>query len=573
MRRRPVIVPGVLLLALLLHLAPTSLAFLSSSRPRHYHPRQQHAPPAAPAGSPTSLALFKGVRDFIARRRKKANAPDTTQDEEALPKYERFRQTFPIPPVGERKRYPLGVGSSSLPSMEDLWAEAWPASACSDAMERREALSEGSGPPDCKALVRKFQVNATIQTVFYKDAASWCPYCASVWMMLEEKQMAYTMKRINLLSYGEKPEWIIDISGTGLMPVLEVGGRMLRESVDICKFIDWWRGNNVSPAGQNTRRLWPNKGDALYAEAEALLGLERDLYREWFIYLFEGPEPRGQEEFWAIMLQVEAALAKHGDGPWFLPGAEPSLVDIVFAPKIERMVASCLYWKGMTLRGHAQLPALSKWLDALDRRPSYAAFKCDFATLVNSLEPLFGRAYSVDTPEVQELQRKIDGFHYTSWRLPVSAEELAREYLPPDTQPSDVYARQSAAVRLILNNKRLPRYMARACGTPGPEYRSPLADPQNMIDEWVLPEVEVAYRYLVLALLRGKEAVAPMVAADKAAADRAYGGTVEEAAMARGRVVACLNYLKFRVGVPKDMTLAEARQVRGCLTWLVEALK
>lgn len=572
--RRPVLVPLVVLLALVLHITQTSHAFLSKPPPScHRRPRrhQQHAPASA---SSTSLALFKGVRDFFGRRRKKGESPEIPPDEENMTKFERFRQVIPIPPVGERRRYSLGVGSSNLPTIEDLWAEAWPTTACGDAMERRDALNEGSGPPDAEALVRRFgQENATLQTVFYKDAASWCPYCASVWMMLEEKQLPYTMKRINLLSYGEKPEWLYDVSGTGLMPVLEVGGRILRESVDICKFIDWWRGNDMSPAGKNVKRLWPSKGDTLHAEAEALLGLERDLFRDWFIYLFEGPEERGQAEFWATLLRVEMALAKTSDNPWFLPGTDPSLVDIVFAPKVERMVASCLYWKGMTLRGHAELPALGKWLDALDRRPSYAAIKADFFSIVNGLEPLFGRAYGVETPEVKEIQRKIDGLHYTSWRLPVSAEENTREYLPPDTQPSERYTRQRAAVRLILNNKRLPRYMARALGTPGPEYRSPLADPHNAIDEWVLPEVDAAYRYLVLALLRGKEVVAPLVAADKAAADTAYGGPVEEARAARGRIVGCLNYLKYRVGVPRDMTLAEARLVRGTLTWLVEALK
>ncbi|EKU20099.1 glutathione S-transferase, partial [Nannochloropsis gaditana CCMP526] len=104
------------------------------------------------------------------------------------------------------------------------------------------------------------------------------------------------------------------------------------------------------------------------------------------------------------------ALAKYAESPWFLPGTEPSLVDIIFAPKVERVIASCLYWKGLTLRQHPDLPALSRWLDALDHRPSYAAFKADFFTLINSLEPLFGRAYSVNTPEVAELQQKLDGF-------------------------------------------------------------------------------------------------------------------------------------------------------------------
>jgi len=573
--RRAVRVPLVALLALVLHITQVSHAFLKQPPlSSHHRPRRRHEQHAPASASQTSLALFKGVRDIFSRRQKRGENPEIPPDEENMTKYERFRQVIPLPPVGERRRYSLGVGSSRLPSIEDLWAEAWPTIACGDAMERRDALNEGSGPPDAEALVRRFgQESATIQTVFYKDAASWCPYCASVWMMLEEKQLPYTMKRINLLSYGEKPEWLYDVSGTGLMPVLEVGGRILRESVDICKFIDWWRGNDISPAGKNTKSLWPTKGNTLHTEAEALLGLERDLFRDWFIYVFEGPEERGREEFWATLLQVETALAKTSDNPWFLPGTDPSLVDIVFAPKVERMVASCLYWKGMTLRGHAELPALGKWLDALDRRPSYAAIKADFFSLVNGLEPLFGRAYGVETSEVKEIRRKIDGLHYTSWRLPVSAEENIREYLPPDTQPSESYARQRAAVRLILNNKRLPRYMARALGTPGPEHRSPLADPHNAVDEWVLPEVDAAYRYLVLALLRGKEVVAPLVAADKAAADTIYGGPIEEARAARGRIVACLNYLKFRVGVPRDMTLAEARQVRGTLTWLVEALK
>lgn len=565
----PDMVKRVLLLALILsaHLAP---AFSLRPPPPLIFPASYGSRTAAL--SQTSMALFKDLRDFVFRRRRPKNVSVLPKDQESLTKYQRFRQVMPVPPPNERRRYALGGASSSLPSMEALWAEAWPTAACKDAMERQKALSDGDGPPQAGALTRKFGHNETLRAIFYKDAASWCPYCASVWMTLEEKCMPYTLKRINLLSYGEKPEWIYDISGTGLLPLLEVNGRMIRESVEICKSIDKWQGFDegvmVKP-----RRLWPDEGDALHAEAEALLGLERDLFRDWFVYLFEKPESHGHDEFWTVLRQVESALAKYAESPWFLPGTEPSLVDIIFAPKVERVIASCLYWKGLTLRQHPDLPALSRWLDALDHRPSYAAFKADFFTLINSLEPLFGRAYSVNTPEVAELQQKLDGFHPTAWRLPVSEEEKVREYLPEATQPTELYARQSAAVRLIINHKRLPRYMLRALGVPGPEFRSPLADPFNQIDEWALPEVETAYRYLILALLRGRDYVDPLLAADKSAAESAYGSSEEERALARARMVACLEYLKYRIGVPRDMTLAEARQVRGTLTWLVEALK
>ncbi len=524
----------------------------------------------------TQLALFKGVREFFKRR--KGAGPTTPEDDALLSKRDRFRRVLPVPPEGDprRRRYLLGVGSPHLPpTMDDLWAEAWPTAACRDMMERKDG--GGAGPPQADTLVRRFGRNETIQTVLYKDSASWCPYCESVWMMLEEKQMPYKIKRVNLLAYGEKPDWIYQLSGTGLMPVLEVDGgdgpRVLRESVDICRFIDWWRGSEGSPAGQTPRRLWPDKNDPVHAEAEDLLNLERDLFRDWFVYLFEGPEERGLEEFKAMLQQVETALGKHPDSPWFLPGAEPSLVDIVFAPKVERMVASCLYWKGLALRDNATYPNLSKWLDALDRRPSFQAFKMDFYNLVNSLEPLFGRAYGLDTLEIKELQRKVDGLHPTVWRLPLSPDEAAREYLPPDAQPSETYARQAAAVRLVVNHKRVPRYMLRALGRPGPEYRSALADPYAEVDDWALPEVEAAYRYLVLTLLRGKAAVEGGLKADKATADRAYVGSAEEAAAARARIVACLEYLRARIGVPRDMTLPEARQVRGALSWLIDELR
>lgn len=46
---------------------------------------------------------------------------------------------------------------------------------------------------------------------------------------------------------------------------------------------------------------------------------------------------------------VEGALGAEG-GPFFL-GAELSLVDVVFSPFLERIVASIPYYKGEKLRG------------------------------------------------------------------------------------------------------------------------------------------------------------------------------------------------------------------------------
>ena len=49
--------------------------------------------------------------------------------------------------------------------------------------------------------------------------------------------------------------------------------------------------------------------------AESLLDLERDLYKEWFIYLFESPEPKGMEGFFEAMAKVRVRVDFHRSSP------------------------------------------------------------------------------------------------------------------------------------------------------------------------------------------------------------------------------------------------------------------
>lgn len=41
----------------------------------------------------------------------------------------------------------------------------------------------------------------------------------------------------------------------------------------------------------------------------------------------------------------------------------PSLVDLQFISHLERMAASCLYWRGLNLRNHPRYPNLEAWCD------------------------------------------------------------------------------------------------------------------------------------------------------------------------------------------------------------------
>lgn len=58
---------------------------------------------------------------------------------------------------------------------------------------------------------------------------------------------------------------------------------------------------------------------------------------------------RNKAEFTSTMTTVDAELDAQG-GPFFL-GKDLSLVDVVFAPFLERIAASILYYKGLDVRG------------------------------------------------------------------------------------------------------------------------------------------------------------------------------------------------------------------------------
>lgn len=68
--------------------------------------------------------------------------------------------------------------------------------------------------------------------------------------------------------------------------------------------------------------------------------------------------------------QVEEALKPHSsEGPFFL--GELSYVDLMFLPSLERFAANMPRARGFVIKDPAAHPALSKWFEALDSRPSY----------------------------------------------------------------------------------------------------------------------------------------------------------------------------------------------------------
>ena len=91
------------------------------------------------------------------------------------------------------------VDGSNAPSWKDLERIA------TDLKKKHdipETIDLEAGPTSPKCLKRTFgKTDEEIRVHFYRDHAGWCPYCETVWLLLEEKRIPYTVEKINMRCY------------------------------------------------------------------------------------------------------------------------------------------------------------------------------------------------------------------------------------------------------------------------------------------------------------------------------------------------------------------------------------
>ena len=377
--------------------------------------------------------------------------------------------------------------------------------------------------------------------------------------MLEEKQVSYRVSKVNMRSYGDKPAAFLAKVPSGLLPALELDGRLYTDSLPIMSLIE-----ATFPA----RPMLPPPGSAAADRASALLRLERQLFGAWCDLTFRpSMMGRARSAFLAVLGKVEDALAESAaaGSSWLLGGPEPSVIDLQYVSHVERMCASVLFWKGLNIRNHKELPQLEAWLRAFERRPAYLATKSDYYTHVCDIPPQYGEGVEDNTAEAKAARAVIDG-EGPHWRLPLPlVNELSLEPLCALQQAGGPEAaRHEAAWKLSRNAEAVARFAARGAGRPGPrQFQAPLADPTAIPDEASVAPVGAVMRLVVRAMLEGDGNPPPAAAAAEVVA--AAGGRRKE-------VAASLRYLCLRVGVPRDMSQPAARALRAHLNWAIDLL-
>lgn len=166
------------------------------------------------------------------------------------------------PRVGVPAGNPAPLASDTAPSWEELHG-LWKEQATDYERGFRERLAAGTGDEACHlATVRVFDgtkadaervvlyrdtvralrvaivlpLPASLQAAHHRcppsphrDSASqaaWCPYCEKTWLALEEKRVPYTVKKINMNCYGDKPDWFWKLNPSGGIPVASIDGQV-----------------------------------------------------------------------------------------------------------------------------------------------------------------------------------------------------------------------------------------------------------------------------------------------------------------------------------------------------------
>jgi glutathione S-transferase len=298
--------------------------------------------------------------------------------------------------------------------------------------------------------------------------------------------------------------------------------------------------------------------------------------------------------FMDCIREVDARLTATA-GPWFFAEQDhPTMIDFVYVSHVERMLASCAYWKGLNLRDPKwNLTGLVRWIEAFEKREAYLAFKSDYYTHVKDIPPQYGPGYAGGfADDRQKFESSITGRDGKSWSLPLAHDDpLQPLYVGPplplcvlrgaglhadDSDGSYVNCdpavmadacRTMAAWKLAGNGVNIVKFASRGGPTGAKNarktFQAELADPYAEPDPKVQPHVDAVLRIVCQSLMKGgdQEGLSSLRTTLWAKVPTEH---------MRG-VIGSIAYLRDRIGVPRDLPLAAARHLRAHLNWAIDS--
>lgn len=201
----------------------------------------------------------------------------------------------------------------------------------------------------------------------------------------------------------------------------------------------------------------------------------------------------------------------------------------------------------------------------METLPSYQLTKSDYYTHCWDLPPQLGGC--VAEPGSEPYQDVINGRTPGSWSLPLTPHNGGFE---PDWDwaGDESTARREAVERVSANHEAIVAFACRGAGKEGfPQYGAPLSDPNAVSNDAVQPLVDAVLRVVCSKLLDE----------DNGDCDESMDA-IQSVWMKEGGdevidlVIKSLEYMRDRVGVPRDMRYPAARQLRAHVNWAIGGL-
>lgn len=197
-----------------------------------------------------------------------------------------------------------------------------------------------------------------------------CPFVQRVTALLEAKQIPYALEFIQL---SDKPDWFLEISPTGQVPVLITErGEVLFESDAIVEYLEEVTPPlvaDVTPEQRAKDRAWSYLGTKNYlVQCATMQSADQSTLLDRRVKLDK------------VFGKVEAQL---GDGPYF-NGPDLSNVDIAWLPLLHR---SMLVKRHSGYDFFADYPKIQAWQQAIDETG------LSEKTVSEDFEDLFSRFY------------------------------------------------------------------------------------------------------------------------------------------------------------------------------------
>lgn len=144
-----------------------------------------------------------------------------------------------------------------------------------------------------------------------------CPFVQRTAITLGYKNVEH---KITFIDLADPPEWFLELSPLGKVPVLKVDGDVLFESAVINEYVDEITGGELQPK----EPLMRAKNRAWIEYASNMLGTG---------YMMKmAKDKEGYEKYRSrLRSQMQRIENQLGDGPWF-NGDKFSLADTAFAP-------------------------------------------------------------------------------------------------------------------------------------------------------------------------------------------------------------------------------------------------